>query len=178
MFKLSGVATAAFLLASTAAFAAPLRAVVFDFEVVDPTPGVNQISAERIKAASDQLRALLVKSGQITIVDVTPQKDAIAKNLPLNKCNGCDLDIAKALGADVEVTPAIQRTSNVITSISAWIKDVKTGRTIRAGLVDIRGNAEDEWTHGVKFLVKDRLLDPPLPDEAALRETVDKAAAK
>lgn len=158
-----------------AAEAAPLKAVVFDLELVDAGTGPQSVEAARIKKASDDLRKLLLASGQVTIVDPTPQAAEIEKNLPLRNCHDCDLDIAKALGADIEITTAMQKISTVILGFSGSIRDVKTGKVLRSGAVDIRGDNDDMWAHGIKFLVKDRLLDPPLPqDEAALKAVVDK----
>ena len=162
--------------APIAAQAAPLKAVVFDLELVDSGSGPQTAEAARVKKASDDLRKLLVASGQMTVVDTTPQAAEIAKNLPLRNCHECDLDIAKALGADIEVTTAMQKISTVILGFSGSIRDVKTGRVLRTGTVDIRGDTDDMWAHGIKFLVKDRLLDPPLPqDPDALKAMVDKA---
>ena len=40
-------------------------------------------------------------------------------------------------------------------------------RGLRQGVVDIRGEDVNAWNHGMKFLVKERLFDPPLPNDAA-----------
>jgi hypothetical protein len=150
-----------------------LKAVVFDIEPAgDP---LEPAMKAQLKAKSDQLRKLLADRG-FTIVDTAPQATAIKDNLPLSQCNGCDQKIAQALGADVEVATAVQASSSVIFNLSGSVKDVKTDRVLREGVVDIRGVGEDEWSHGLKFLVKERLLDPPLPtDAAALRKLVDEA---
>ncbi len=58
----------------------------------------------------------------------------------------------------------IQKTSNLILSFAVVIKDVKTGKTIRGGQVDIRGNTDDTWLRGVRWIVKNRLLAEPLPE--------------
>lgn len=162
--------------APSLAQAAPLKAVVFDLELVDAGTGPQTVEAARVKKASDDLRRLLLDSGQVTIVDPAPQAAEIAKNLPLRTCHDCDLDIAKALGADIEVTTAMQKISTVILGFSGSIRDVKTGKVLRSGSVNIRGDNDDMWAHGIKFLVKDRFLDPALPqDAAALTAVVEKA---
>lgn len=175
--RLSALATAVVLAASLvpAAQAAGLKAVVFDLEPAgEPlTPKIET----RLKAESDLIRKLLIDKG-FTVIDTAPQAAKIKDNIPLSECHGCDQDIAKALGADIEVTTAVQPSSSVIFNISGSIKDVKTDRVIREGVVDIRGEGDDVWTHGIKFLVKERLLDPPLPaDAATLRKLVDNAPA-
>jgi hypothetical protein len=159
-----------------AAMAKPLKVVVFDIEAAgDP---LNPVLKSRLKAESDLLRKLVTDKG-LTVVDTTPQAAKINQNLPLSECNGCDQDIAKALGADIEIATAVQPASSVIFNLSGSLKDVRTDRVLREGVVDIRGEGEDVWTHGVKFLLKERLLDPPLPnDDAALHAMVDDLTKK
>ena len=175
--SLAGLALALSLGASAPAQAAPLKAVAFDLELVDSSlEGSGGVPPERLKQASEQLRKILADSGQVTVLDTAPEAAAISKNLPLRNCHDCDLDIAKRLGADVEVTTALQRTSDVILGFSGSVRDVRTGRVLRSGLVDVRGNTDDLWRHGIRFLVKERLLDPPLPASGdALRALVEKA---
>ena len=159
------------LAAPATARADGLKAVVFDLEPVEipMTPTMK----DRMSAETALLRKMLADKG-VTIVDTTPQAAAIAKNLPLSQCNGCDQDIAKALGADIEVTTAVQQSSAAIFNLSGSIKDVATNRVLRSGVVDIRGAGEGEWNHGIKFLVKERLTDPPLPtDIGGLKAMVD-----
>jgi hypothetical protein len=159
----------------TSAQATGLKAVVFDLEPAGEP--LSRSLQSRVKSESDLIRKLLTDKG-FTVVDTAPQSKKIADNLPLSQCNGCDQDIAKALGADIEVTTAVQPASSVIFNISGSVKDVKTNRVLRTGVVDIRGEGEDVWTHGIKFLVKEHLLEPPLPaDPAALRKLVDNAPA-
>ncbi len=178
MPKIPKVVVMAFLASSVTlspimVHAAPLKAAVFDLELVDSTTdGTSDPQIERLKKASAELRKYLLDSGQVTIVDNTPQAAQIEKNLPLRNCHECDLDIAKALGADVEVTTALQKNSNLILSFSGSIKDVKTGKVLRTGVVAVRGNNDDMWTHGMKFLVKERLLDPALPESPEVLRTI------
>jgi len=161
------------------AFCAPasaegLKAAVFDVEPVQ-LPQTPQMEA-RLKAATALLRKLIADKG-FTVVDTAPQARKITDNLPLSQCNGCDQDIAKALGADIEVTTAMQQVSAAIFNLSGSIKDVETNRVLRQGVVDVRGESPDVWAHGVKFLVKERLLDPPLPtDKKGLSAAVEAGA--
>ena len=177
MLKGTGLSIAMLFTWSALALAAPLKAIVFDLEPVDSSFDGTAIPPDRLKRASVEIRKALADSAQVTLVDPAPEAAAIEKSLPLRSCNGCDLDIAKRLGADLEITTALQRTSDVIIGFSGSVRDVRTGKVLRSGLVDVRGSSDDLWRHGVKFLVKERLLDPPLPpSEEALRGLVDKPA--
>ncbi len=146
----------------------PLKAVVFDLELLDTSyeseRGERPDQTRRLDIASAELRRLLSESGQLRLVDLSLQASRIRKESPLFKCNGCDEDIARDMGADIEVTSVVQKTSNLILSFSATIKDVPSGRILRAGSVDIRGNTDEMWLRGIGWLVRNRLLQTPLPD--------------
>jgi hypothetical protein len=61
------------------------------------------------------------------------------------------------------VSGIVQKTSNLILSFAITVKDVRSGKVIRAGQVDIRGNNDESWLRGVRWVVKNRLLAEPLP---------------
>jgi hypothetical protein len=174
LIKTMGVVCAAIvpvLLMPQAAGAAGLKAVIFDLEPVE-MPDTPKVRA-RLKQENDLLRKLFADKG-FTIVDTAPQAAKIADNLPLSRCNGCDQDIAKALGADIEVATAVQQSSSAIYNLSGSVKDVATNRTLREGVADIRGDNDDTWNHGIRFLTRERLLEPPLPtDTAGLKALVE-----
>jgi hypothetical protein len=154
-------------LAANAMAADPAKTAVFDIELIDMSQeaarGVREDQNRRLSLASDELRSLLRASSQLTLVDLAPQREAIAAKVPLNKCNGCDEDLGKALGADLVVSSIVQKTSNLILSFAITVKEVRTGKVIRGGQVDIRGNTDENWLRGVRWLVKNRLLAEPLP---------------
>jgi hypothetical protein len=62
----------------------------------------------------------------------------------------------------VTIIGLVQKTSNLILSFKVEVKDVRSGAVLRGGQVDIRGNTDEMWLRGVRFLVKNRLTDPPL----------------
>jgi hypothetical protein len=72
-------------------------------------------------------------------------------------CNGCDVDLAREVGASISVTGWVQKVSNLILNINVVARDVKTGKTIGAGSVDIRGNTDESWSRGLSYLVRNRL---------------------
>lgn len=142
--------------------AAPLKAAVFDLELIDTSlegeRGASADQARRVALASTELRRLLAESGEFEPLDLAPEAATIERQAPLHKCNGCDEDIARKLGADVEVLAVVQKTSNLILSFTVRVKDLHADRVIRAGSVDIRGNNDDMWLRGIRWLVKNRLL--------------------
>src|SRR4051794_34039630 len=115
------IAGVAVLGGTAGATAQPLKAAVFGFELLD-TSEEGQLTGERadqtrrVALASAELKRLLDASGQIAEVDLTPQAATIRKDSPLFKCNGCEQDIARDLGADISVSGLVQKTSNLILS--------------------------------------------------------------
>ena len=154
------------LLAGPAQAAEPARTAVFGIELIDTSQeaerGTREDQSRRVDLATAELRRLLGASQQLQLIDITPQQEVIAAKAPLNKCNGCDEDIGKALGADLIISGIIQKTSNLILSFAITVKDVRSGKVIRAGQVDIRGNTDETWLRGIRWVVKNRLLAEPL----------------
>src|SRR4051812_21397369 len=102
------IAGLSLLVGNAGAMAQPLKAAVFGFELLD-TSEEGQLTGERadqtrrVALASAELKRLLDASGQIAEVDLAPQVATIQKDSPLFKCNGCEQDIARELGADISV---------------------------------------------------------------------------
>src|SRR5215210_4026487 len=152
----------------TSGAAEPLKAAVFDLELVDTSQeserGERADQTARIALASAELRRLLSESGQLQVVDLAPQAARIRDKSPLSKCSGCVEDLAREAGAELAVSGIVQKTSNLILSFAVEVKEVQSGRTIRAGQVDIRGNTDETWLRGVRWIVKNRLVAEPLPE--------------
>lgn len=151
----------------TPALAAPAKTAVLDIELLDMSQegerGRRADETRRLVVASEELRRLLAASDQIALVDTAPQAREIEKLSPIFKCNGCEEEIGKALGADLVVSGYVQKTSNLILSFVVTIRDVATGKVVRGAQVDIRGNDDGTWLRGVRWMVKNRLLAEPLP---------------
>jgi hypothetical protein len=152
-----------------AAAAEPAKIAIFDLELVDTSleKGATLPDQDRrVALATAELRRLFTEAGRVALVDLAPQAETLRKREPLRNCNGCDEDIARALGADYEVLGFVQKTSNLILSFAVTVKDVRSGQVVRAGQVDIRGNNDEMWLRGVRWIVKNRLLTEPLPDKS------------
>ncbi|MGH1592274.1 DUF3280 domain-containing protein (plasmid) [Methylobacterium phyllosphaerae] len=155
------MALAATLLGSTAARAEPPKAAVFDFQLANlGAQGPTEADMARLGPLSDLLRQQLRETGRYQIVSTDPVKADVAKGAELRKCGGCADDFARKLGADVAITGEIQKVSNLILNINVYVKDLKAGTPERAYSVDIRGDNDASFDHGVKYLVKNRLPSP------------------
>ena len=48
--------------------------------------------------------------------------------------------------------------SNLILNINLQVREVATGRLIQAGTVDIRGNTDESWRRGLRYLLDRRIF--------------------
>ena len=110
---------------------------------------------------SEALRNELDRRALYRLVDNGPAAALIAdlkSRQNLRDCNGCEIDIGKALDADVIVIGWVQKVSNLILNINVQVKDVHTGAMLNAKSVDLRSNTDESWLRGIRYLV-DRLAE-------------------
>jgi hypothetical protein len=149
-------------LTATAAIAKPPSpTATFDFGFDDTSlqgemQGARADEHQRLDALNAQLRDMLVKSGCCSIVDIGRVAKR-AHDLNMRTCNGCDVDLAREVGARISVTGWVQKVSNLILNINVVARDVTSGKVIEAGSVDIRGNTDESWSRGLSYLLRERL---------------------
>lgn len=155
--------------AGTAAIAAPVPTAVFGFEFFDDTlEGPRADQDARLKLVNAELARFISSSGEMAPVDLSPEAARIAELAPLYKCNGCEEEVARAAGARIEVLGVVRKISNLILTFTLVVREVgERDRMLRVGQVDIRGNTDESWLRGVRYLMKNRILapgQPPLPN--------------
>lgn len=141
----------------------PLKAAVFDFELIDNSlegekRGVDPTETARLGLISNLLRELLEKSGKYDLVPLTSVAKEIENAGYIHGCNGCDASFAKKVGANLSITGQVFKMSTLILNIKIFIRDADSGALVRAVNADIRGNTDASWMHGVRWLVRHRLL--------------------
>ena len=72
----------------------------------------------------------------------------------LRGCNGCELDIAKSVGADAVMIGWFYKMSTLVGTLHVVIKDVATGKVIYAHVFDFRGDNEKAWKRAADYMVK------------------------
>lgn len=138
------------------AAAEPVKIAVFDFTLINTSPAES--SAEelaRLHRLSDQLRRSL--GDRFTVVDAAPSQ-ARLDGQSIRACNGCEVDISRQLGTQQLAYGWVQKVSNLILNINVVIEDVDTGKDLRAQSVDIRGNTDESWTRGLRYLLNERMF--------------------
>jgi len=132
---------------------------ILDFDLVDDQRELSPATVEyqRLDAIRDQLQVEFAKNGLYRIVDRAPAAELIKMHQSksqLHECNGCELNIARALHADRVLIGWVQKVSNLILNINIQIEDVATGAVLLNKSVDLRGNTDETWRRGISFLVK------------------------
>jgi hypothetical protein len=100
----------------------------------------------------------------IEVVDTAPVESEVAAVSSLRGCNGCELPLARQLGADFAAVGWVQKVSNLILNVNLQIREVASGRLVRSGSVDIRGNTDESWRRGTRYLLEHRILPPASGD--------------
>jgi Fe-S cluster biogenesis protein NfuA len=136
---------------------------VFEFELIDTSlegaiRGGRPDEQERLARLSDQLRQLLRDSGRFSLVDITPiAREAQASNL--QACGGCDMHLARRIGAELAITGTVQKVSNLILNMNIYVRDASSGATI-AAMSGTCANTDESWSRTLNWLVRNRLLAP------------------
>ena len=146
---------------STSAFAAP-KVAIFPFDIRDVEqegeliPHLKDYDLARMKLVAGELKTLMEKDGTYQVVDLTPLAAEIDKASPFNACDGCEVDLAKQAGADLAVTGFVDKLSDALISLQLFARDTATGKLTKSMSAEIRGNTDELWLHGIRWLWKNR----------------------
>ncbi len=137
--------------------AASPKILVFDFYFdntsVEPT---SQSEETRMQRISDDLRTALQKSGDYDVVAGSGQKFASVQQI--GKCSSEQMAAAQKQGAELVACGWLQKVSNLILNLNMVIENAKTGEQLTGGSVDIRGNTDQSWDHGLRYLLKEHVF--------------------
>lgn len=149
---------------------APKKIAVFNFDLIDDSQegemnGIRADETQRLVLISDELRRLLKTDGRYEAVDLTSIAADIERLKPMYKCNHCEDELARKVGADYVMIGTVQKVSNLILNLNLFIKDVKADKIIKGMSSDIRSNSDDSWMHGIRWVVKNQLLADKQPGQ-------------
>lgn len=166
--RLNAIFVVTSLALGPAALAAPATAV-FPMEFVDTSgePPNDALRDARLKLATDMLVETLAKTGRFAPVDLAPYAEEIAKMDRRYNCIGCFLPVAQKAGATFAVVSVVHKVSTLISSMDIALFDVATGVFLADLEGQIRGDTDEAYTHGVKFLIRNRLPDAIAGEDAA-----------
>ena len=146
------------LLGQPALAAATTPIAVFPFEVVDTSGERDQAGrAGRVQRATALLADSLKQSGLYAPVDLSPYAAEIAALQSPDECGACWAAVAKKAGARLEVLPSVHKVSTLITLMTLWFADVGTMKYVAHVEGQIRGDTDEAYARGIRFLVTEEL---------------------
>lgn len=141
------------------------RVAVFDPELVDTSgEGRREDQQRRLTLIGEELRQALATSGRYEVVDIAPLRTRLAAGPALNTCPPCAPRAAAELGADLALVTVVHKVSNLIISITLALHEADPSGARRAVYsAEIRGNTDESWQRGLRWLLRNRLLAAPEP---------------
>jgi hypothetical protein len=160
-YNLIALAALALLACPPAGAGEPKSLALLDFELIDE---MRAFSSEQARRETDRRLVLITVElakqlegrGMYRVLDPAPAAQLIERlkaSYELRDCNGCEIEIGKALGAERVALCWVQKVSNLILNINIEVRSVAMGETLYAKSVDIRGNTDESWLRGVRRLV-------------------------
>ena len=129
----------------------------FKFMTPDRSPP-DEVERRRLAMLKEQLERELAAAGY-RIVDPEPVMGEIDIAEFSLRCVDCEIDYARQLAADLATVGWVEKRNNVQLAMTLGLVEVSTGHTVRKGSAVIRGNTDETWKRGFKFILKYQLLD-------------------
>jgi Protein of unknown function (DUF2380) len=139
------------------------RVAFFGFRLINTSLEVTTAAEDRRVHQLDELfREKLGASDRLKIITIPPDiQREITAGPEICNCNGCERDFAKRIGADLAAWGTVQKVSNLILNINLYMEDVQTGKLKFVKSVDIRGNTDESWRHGLDYMLRHYLFGEP-----------------
>jgi hypothetical protein len=161
---ISAIVVAPIVVASAAADTAVVpRVAFFGFHLINTSlEPTTPTEGERVRMLDDLFREKLDASGRFKIVSIPPDlREKIAAGPEIGSCNGCERDFAQTLGAGWAAWGTVQKVSNLILNINVYMEDAQAGKMEFVKSVDIRGNTDESWRHGLDYMLRHYLFGEP-----------------
>lgn len=135
------------------------RLAVLPFEIEDNSGEVGDPGRHRamLEGLTRIVGETVAASGLYDVVPQPSVAEAIAaenSGTYLRRCNGCELDIARSVGASHVMTAWIFKMSTLILTLHVVIKDAVTGDVVYSGVFDFRGDNEKAWRRAADYMVR------------------------
>ena len=167
MLNVNRILALALMLTPAAALAGP-KAIVFPFDLIDESQqqyeigvmpkGISDEEKRRLALITGELAKLLNEGGRYEVVDSTTIAKEIDDNAPIYKCNGCEDGLAEKAGAEVAFIGTVRKASDVLFTVSVYIRDVGQEKVTRQASSEIYGNTDAMWLRAVHYIVQKRLF--------------------
>lgn len=150
------------LLLATSAASAQEKVAFFGMSLLDTSLQTTELGRdpaelERLEMVNTLVADRFRAEGYV-LVDLEPAQKDIDRHVNMAKCYGCDTRIAQKLGADYALVGEVQKTSNMILAMNLQLRSAATGDMVKGGVVDIRGNTDETWARGMRYILKNRIF--------------------
>ncbi len=115
--------------------------------------GVDPAEVARLHMLEEMIEERFAAEGYV-LMDLAPIAEDRDRIVNPAKCYGCDTRMAKKLGADYSLVGEVQKVSNLILSMNLQMRDAETGQMVKGRVVDIRGNTDESWSRGMRYILK------------------------
>lgn len=168
MHRLTAAAIVLTLALARVAIAAPADTRIpslafFGFQLINTSlEPTTPVEVSRIKMLDDLFWQKLGSSGRFKIVPIPPElQKKMAAGPEISGCNGCERDYARSIGANWAAWGIVQKVSNLILNINVYMEDAASGKLEFVKSVDIRGNTDESWQHGLDYMLRHYLFEEP-----------------
>ena len=93
-----------------------------------------------------------------TLLDLAPVASELERTTNPAQCYGCDVRMAKTLGADFILVGEIYKVSDALLAINLQLRHGASGDIVKGASVDIRGNTDDTWRRGMRYILNNRFF--------------------
>ena len=136
------------------------RVAFFGFQLINTSlEPTTESELHRIDMLDELFRERLDDSGRFKTIPIPPDtQQHIAAGPEISGCNGCERDYAKSIGANWAAWGTVQKVSNLILNINLYMEDAGNGKLEFVKSVDIRGNTDESWRHGLDYMLRHYLF--------------------
>lgn len=119
--------------------------------------GVRDDETARLALLEAAVRERFEAEG-FDLLDLAPVAEELERTLNPANCNDCEVRMAEQLGADYSLVGEVQKVSNLILSMNLALRDTESGEFVRMLAVDIRGNTDDAWLRGGRYILNNHFF--------------------
>lgn len=152
---------------------------IFRCEMFDTSGASNPIQKAQEEKRLDRVTQLITegydKDARYTTIDgarassVDSPYARLAKDGIISTCNGCEAKLARAINATHSLGCLVHKVSNLIMSITVYMRDANTEQLLEQHSADLRGNSDQSWERTALWLLKNRIFEDPELREKRLR---------
>jgi hypothetical protein len=119
--------------------------------------GVREDETARLALLEAAVRERFEAEG-FDLLDLAPVTEELERTLNPANCNDCEVRMAEQLGADYSLVGEVQKVSNLILSMNLALRETESGEFVRMLAVDIRGNTDDAWLRGGRYILNNHFF--------------------